>query len=214
MSALIAQLDIHEVRDHYLVRERTHTQICKLFGSGAVHDFVQLALGISDPAGNYSAAEHLLGPRILSESSEADVFQLATEIAACPNPHHLPDLIYRHSLPYLKVSVGSEIAMMLKPNVHWIGNVRTIWTHLLLKHDGNRTRANQELALYRDGERDSEMEYRIWRDVYLALEQSLLTAGRLASEAATSQSVVPRTLRFMWADAVASYLYDRFASSG
>src|SRR5438132_675618 len=125
LFALIAELDMHEVREHYMVRERTHAQVRRLFDAGAVHDFVQLALGISDPAGNYSAAEHRLGPRILSESNEADVFTLATEIEACPITHHLPDLIYRHSLPYLKISVGSEIAMILKPNVHWVGNVRT-----------------------------------------------------------------------------------------
>jgi len=211
VASTIRQLDMHEVRQHYLVRENTHVQLRRLFDAHNVHEFAQLALGISDPAGNYSSAEHVLGPRILSESSDADVFDLARAIEVCPSSHHLPDLVYRHSLPYLKISVGSEIAMMLKPSSHWVGNVRTIWSHLLVKHAGDRARANEELGLYRDGESDSEMDYRIGRDIYLALEPNLLILNRLAAEVAASQGVTPGPLRFMWPDAVASFLYDRFA---
>jgi hypothetical protein len=213
MTATVSDLDMHRVREHYLHRERVHESLRRFFDAGNVNDFVNIALGVSDPGGNYSAAEHGLGPRILRGSTEHAVFILATEIDACPNTHHLPELIYRQSLPYLKISVGTEIAMMLKPNEHWVGNVRTIWAHLLLKHNGNTRRANQELALYRDGERDSAMDYQIWRDIYLALEQGMSSLGRLATAAAESQSVIPGPLRFLWPDAVASLLYDRFADS-
>jgi hypothetical protein len=211
VEAFISQLNMQEVRDHYVARERVHQRLRTLFVDGNVHEFVSLALGISDPVGNYSAAEHLLGPRILAESRPDDVFHLASEIEACPTPHHLPGLIYRHSLPCLKISVGSEIAMMLKPAVHWVGNVRTIWSHLLVKHQGNQRRANEELALYRDGESDSEMDYPIWREIYLALEPNLRTVGHLAAEAAVPQGVEAGAFPLMWADAVANFLYDRFA---
>lgn len=211
VAAIIAELDMVGVREHYLSRESAHTALRQSFTAGRVEEYVNLALGITNPAGNYSAAEHGLGPRILDENTHQEVFNLATEIEACPNTHHLPDLIYRHRLPYLKISVGSEIAMMLKPKVHWVGNVRTIWSHLLIKHGGKRSKANQELKLYRDGERDSEMEYLIWRDIYLALEPNILTLGRLAAEAADAQNVTPGPLRFMWPDAVAGFLFDQFA---
>jgi len=211
VATIIAELDMADVREHYLLREGTHNTLRQLFDAGRVDEYVNLALGITNPAGNFSAAEHGLGPRILDENSHQDVFALATEIELCPNTHHLPDLIYRHRLPFLKISVGSEIAMMLKPNVNWVGNVRTIWSHLLIKHNGKRSKANQELKLYKDGERDSEMEYVIWRDIYLALEPNILTVGRLASEAAAAQNATPGALRFMWPDAVASFLFDRFA---
>ncbi|WP_425618990.1 hypothetical protein NA78x_002717 [Anatilimnocola sp. NA78] len=201
------------VREHYLTRERTHATLWQLFETGRIEEYVNLALGITDPAGNYSAAEHGLGPRILNENTHQEVFDLATDIQACPSTHHLPDLINRHRLPYLKISVGSEIAMMLRPNVHWVGNVRTIWSHLLIKHGGKRSKANQEFKLYKDGERNSEMEYQIWRDIYLAIEPNILMVGRLASEAAAVQDIEPGTLRFMWPDAVASFLYDKFANS-
>jgi hypothetical protein len=211
VATILAKLDMRNVRDLYLRREWAHETLRQLFTAGAVHDFVQLALGISNPAGNFSAAEHGLGPRVLLESSEDDVFKLATEIEKCSNTRDLPDLIYQHRLPYLKISVGSEIAMMLKPNVHWVGNVRTIWSHLLIKHNGKRKRANKELSLYRDEDRDSEMDYRIWRDIYRDLERNILEVGCLAAEVATNKGVRPGPLRFMWADAVASELFEQFA---
>jgi hypothetical protein len=212
MAEIISKLDMNGVREHYLLREHTHTTLRQLFVANAVEDYVNLALGITNPAANYSAAEHGLGPRILNENSHQDVFNLATDIEACPNTHHLPDLIYRHRLPYLKISVGSEIAMMLKPNVHWVGNVKTIWSHLLIKHNGKRNRANQELKLYKDDQSDSEMDYQIWRDIYLALEPNILTVGRFASEAAVAQNVTPGSLQFMWPDAVAGFLFNQFAN--
>ena len=211
VSALIGKLDMAGCREHYLSREQAHINLRRFFAAGSVEDYVDLALGIANPAGNYSAAEHGLGPRILEESEYQRIFDLATEIDACPNTHHLPDLIYRHRLPYLKISVGSEIAMMLKPDVHWVGNVRTVWSHLLIKHKGMQSKANQELKLYRDGQRDSEMDYKIWRDIYIALEPNIVKLGGFAADAAASQGVSPGALRFMWPDAAASFLFDRFA---
>ncbi len=209
--ATAEDLDMHAVREHYLHRERVHLELRRLFDNGAILDYIQLALGISDAAGNYSAAEHGLGPRILAESTEEAVFDLAVKIEQCPNAHHLPKLIYDDSINYLKIGVGSEIAMMLKPDDYWVGNVRTIWAHLLQKHDGDQQRANQELRLYRTGEWDSEMDYQTWRDIYLALESSLSQLGCAASQAAQTQGVTPGLLRFLWSDAVASFLYDAFA---
>ncbi|MCI0632232.1 MAG: hypothetical protein L0Y44_16435 [Phycisphaerales bacterium] len=211
LANIVGQLDMDAVREHYLHRERTHRELRGLLEAGEIHEFVQLALGISSDTGNYSAAEHGLGPRILAESNETAVFRLATEIEACPTSRRLPQVIYQHSVPFLKISVGSEIAMMLKPAVHWVGNVRTIWSDLLVRNDGDANRANQALTAFRAQERDGEMPYDIWRDLYLALEQSLSELGRVGSVAANAQSVPTGTLRFMWPDALASHLFDRFA---
>jgi len=46
----------------------------------------------------------------------------------------------------------------------------------------------------------------------LALEQNILAVGQLAAEAAAAQNVTPGPLRFMWPDAVASFLFDHFAN--
>ncbi len=47
--------------------------------------------------------------------------------------------------------------MMLRPKRYWVGNVRTIWSHLVIKHGMDQRRANTELQLCYDGERESEM---------------------------------------------------------
>ena len=49
---------------------------------------------------------------------------------------------------------------------------------------------------------------------YLALEQSLRTIGHMATDAATHQNVSTSAQSFMWSDAVASFLLDRFARPG
>lgn len=89
-----------------------------------------------------------------------------------------------------------------------LGNVRTIWVHLLLKHEWNRRLANEELELYRDNDRNSEMNYRIWRDIYLSLKPSLLKICEMGNKEAIRQSVEPGELKFLWADAIASSLYN------
>jgi hypothetical protein len=198
------------IRKHYEHRERVHRQLRAHFDAEQVVDFARLALGISDSAGNYSAAEHGLGPLILSRSSERDIYDLAVAIENCLNTNHLPTIIYSQSIYALKISIGSEMAMMLKPETYWVGNVRTIWSHLLVKHGMNERRANEELSYYYDADRESEMDYKVWRDVYLGMERDILVLGGMASQAAANQGIVPGSLRFMWPDAVASHLFDRF----
>ena len=211
VSTTVSKLDMRSVQDHYRLRESIHATLRSHFDANEVDEFVPLALGISNPDANYSAAEHGLGPRILMSSTAEEVFDCVVELDNCPNPHHLPELIYRQSLPFLKISVGTEIAMMLRPNEHWVVNVRSIWAYLLLKHSGNVSRANQELALYHDGERDSEMSYQIWRDIYLALEHGMTELNDAALPVAKAQNISPGPLRFLWADCVANGLYVQFA---
>jgi hypothetical protein len=213
MAVNLADLGMAEVRDHYLLRERTHHQLRQLFDVGNVPEFVRLALGMTERAGNYSASEHVIGPKILAGSTfaERDVFDLATAIENCPNTNRLPTVIYKAAIPNLKISVGSEIAMMLKPHCHWVGNKRTIWSHLLLKHGMDQRRANQELRLYYQRDDDSEMAYEVWRDLYLRVGPDLLTLGERVAQVARAQRVEPGRLLYLWPDAVATFLFDRFA---
>ncbi len=213
MAVNLNDLDMAEVREHYQLRERTHQRLRQFHDAGNMADYVPLALGITDPAGNYSAAEHVIGPKILAGSTlaERDVFDLATAIENCPNANRLPTVIYEPAIPNLKISVGSEMAMMLKPHCHWVGNKRTIWSHLLLKHGMDQRRANQELRLYYQRDDDSEMAYEVWRDLYLRVGPDLLTLGERAAQVARTQDVEPGQLRYLWPDAVATFLFDRFA---
>ena len=206
---MLSHLDMTEVRDHYDIRAKIGKILRRHLKNGAVSDFVRLALGLTDPHGNYSARDHGLAPKILAESTEKTVFVLGEALYATPKATHIPDTIYTRNIPFLKIGVGSEIACLLRPSRFWVGNVRTIWAYLLLKHGWNYDLANEELQLWREGERDSEMDYRIWRDIYLALESSMRQIALLGSREARKQRVTPGKQIFLWADAVANALYEQ-----
>jgi hypothetical protein len=205
-------LDMGEIRDHYVMRERIHRRLRGLLEIGNTREFVRLALGMTDGAGNYSASEHGMGPRILAvRGAEEEVFDLGIAVDENEVVNRLPTIIYERSIANLKISVGSEMAMMLKPDVHWVGNKRTIWTHLLVRHNMDETRANEALRLYFTRDDDSEMDYEIWRDLYLAVGPDLLTLGQRAVVVAETQQVEAGRHRYLWPDAVATFLFDRHA---
>ncbi len=205
---MIDKLNFIEVKQHYNQREEMHEQLRQDFQVGNINSYVENALGILDGRGNYSASEHGLGSLILSETSSSRVFQLAKDLDGCIKTSHIPTIIYKSNISYLKISVGSEMAMMLRPNDFWVGNVRTIWAHLLVKHDWKKLKANEELNLYKDNDRTSEMEYRVWRDLYLSAETNLSKIAELGTETAKKQKISHGKFKFLWADAIASYLYN------
>lgn len=210
--ATLSDLSMAEVHEHYALRERVHRQLRELFEAGNVIEFVRLALGIDNRAGNYSASEHLMGPRILAAGgAEREVFELATQIEDNQIVNRLPMIIYERSIANLKISIGSEIAMMMKPDRHWVGNKRTIWAHLLIRHRMVEARANEALRLFFARDDDSEMAYPIWRDIYLSVGPDLTTLGQRASEVARAQGMEPGGAGYLWPDAVANYLFDRYA---
>lgn len=205
---MIDQLDFKEIREHYDRRKETHRLLRNEFDVANINSYVRLALGIEDARGNYSASEHGLGPLILAEPNSNSVFRLAQELERCTKKSHIPEIIYRWRIPYLKISVGSEMGMMLRPNDFWVGNARTIWAHLLLKHEWRLSIANEELELYRDSDRTSEMDYQVWRYLYLAAERNLSIIAEMGNEEAANQGVEPGEFKFLWADTIASGLYN------
>src|SRR2546426_5783977 len=107
--------------------------------------FARLVLGVSDPAGNYSAAEHGIGPRVLggNRNAEQRVFDLADKFIGLSKAREVPVLIRQAGLKYLGISVGSEASCMLNPRVCWVANTRTAWAHLLVKHNDNVAKADE-----------------------------------------------------------------------
>lgn len=205
----MSHLDMPDVRQHYLNRRSTHRLLLKHLKDGDKNAYVMLALGITDPSGNYSAAERGLGYLILKPRGGEDrVFDLAQKIMACPGPRQLPPLIQRADIPYLKISVGSEMAAMLRPNEFWVGNVRTIWCHLLVKHNEDYDKANEELELYREGDWGSEMAYPIWADIYVKMDKNLRVIEKDGNAEAKSQKVKIGKLRYLWIDAICNAMYD------
>ncbi|MFY9260470.1 MAG: hypothetical protein WAO71_08190 [Gallionella sp.] len=209
---MIENLNMHEVRGHYDARFECHQHLCTLLKTGKATDFLDLALGISDPIGNFSAREHGLGPMVLSANRPASIIKLAESFLSETDPNKMVGSIYAANIKYLKVSVGSEMAMMLKPSNFWVANVRTVWTHLLLKHCYDLGKANEELKLYRSQEMTSEMEYQIWKEIYRLMKPSIAKVCEKGNAVANEQGAESGSLSYMWFDAIANSLYEQFAA--
>ena len=207
---LLAQVPMAEVFEHYDLRLSIHHQMTELLHNGSIREFAELALGITDPRANYSAVEHGLGKKVLSNPSRSkSVFELAMGLMRCKRPSDVPSQIIELNIPFLKISVGSEISMLLRPMEFWVANVRSVWAYLLIKHAYNFQLANEELELYRDGERSSEMNYEIWWELHRLLETSQVHLHDLGLKEAKRQHAPIGEMRFLWADAIANEIYER-----
>ena len=191
-------IDLNSVKEHYLRREQISSTLRTLLAEGRHNEYVSLAVGITDPLANYSAHEHQLGPRILGSNSSLSVFDLANRLASPTlSVTQVPNTIYAANLRHLKISVGSEMACLLQPNRFWVCNVRTVWCHLIIKHEGDWARAIEELALYRDDDASSEMNYAKWSAIYRRMEPSLEVINRISKRWAAIQRVEPGELKYI-----------------
>lgn len=206
---MLQTLSFHEVRKNYDDRIQVGAEMRQLLSAGRFDEFAELALGIRDPKGNYSAAEHGLGPKILSQRSAPVVADLASELMRSTTATAMLERIHLANIPWLKVSVGSEMAMLLRPEQFWVANTRTVWAHLLLKHKFSLKKANNELQLYRSGDQDSEMAYRIWRDLYLEIGSSVIGLAAHGNAEAHAQGIQPGGQPNLWFDSIATYLYEQ-----
>lgn len=203
------EIDLNKVKHHYKVRSNISKKLKTLLENGNYSDYASLAVGVSDNCGNFSAAEHGLGPRILESNSVESIINLAHQLSENKiRASKVTEYIYLANLPYLKIGVGSEMACMLQPNNLWVGNVRTIWCHLVVKHGGDWEIANEELDLYRDDDTTSEMHYRIWCEIYTLMKSNLDKIYELSLLWAKQQDVKPGKKKYLWVDAICSHLYD------
>lgn len=205
-------IDWSRVRSHYQQRVGISQRLRRLHKEDDRSSFAKLLLGIDDPHGNYSAAEHHLGPLVLGDNSDAQdrIHRFASDIMTLDSPRHLPSLIQRTALRYLGIGVGSEASCLLRPREMWVANTRTLWSHLLMKHKSVSV-ANEELALYRDREDSSEMAYRKWVALHRELGPHMVRLSKIGAERAVDAGVQPGTLKYLWADAIANEQYERYA---
>ena len=190
MSAL-DDLDWRAVHRHYQERVQIHSDLLNLRGKNDVRSFTRLLLGVTNRAGNYSADERNLGPKILSENSNAErrVFDLAGKFIPLEAARDVPRLIKEADLRYLKIGVGSEASCMVNPKICWVANTRTIWTHLVIKHADDFRKANEELKLYRDADTTSEMAYQIWTAIHRELAVSMVRIAEEGERLARGQGI-------------------------
>ncbi|MBV1834598.1 hypothetical protein [Novacetimonas pomaceti] len=207
---LFDELDWDGIVDHYYERLHIHETLLSYFRSGDLTKFPDLLVGISDVHGNYSARDHDLGPRILRENvnSRKRLYEISAKFLELDDARTVPEIIRAAGMKYFQIGVGSEASCMLNPTVCWITNTRTVWAHLVLKHGGSVSRANAELALYRDGEEDSMMAYRNWRAIHRGMEESLNELDRVSKEYLESDEAGDEGINYLWTDAISSALYD------
>jgi hypothetical protein len=218
------KIDYRKARGLYDRRVSVHGQLKDLFNRNDVLAYADLALGITNSEANYSASDHprKLGPLILQSSKASRVFALADQFMRCNDALEIPDIIYRADLPYLKISVGSEMAAMLRPEVFWVTNIRTLWASHVVEDRGDTGRANELLRLYRQQEEDYRrdpgrhrpFDYSTWRALHPMVGEGLSGIAQIASVEAAEQSVQLGDLTFLWADAVADTTYNQYGWTG
>jgi hypothetical protein len=213
--SVLDSLDWRRIREHYDVRVHTHQRLLELHKAKNTSAFVELLLGISDPSGNYSSAEHGIGPRILAENTNVEQRLLAVveQFLALTNAHEVPPIIHKARIKYFQIGVGSEASCMVNPYFCWVANVRTIWTHLVHKHDDSFVKADQELELYRESDVASEMAYQMWRALHAELAGTITRISEQGAKLSKSAGITPGEIRYLWADAIASELYERHHES-
>lgn len=201
-----------DVREHYDERHATHKRLIKLHDGKLKKEFFRLAMGIESASGNYSAAEHGIGPRVAAENlnHETRVFDLATGLRAVVKGTAVPKIVREAGLRYLAIGVGSELSCMVNPTVCWVANTRTIWTHLVIKHADNVAVADEALKLYRDSDASSEMAYQIWTGIHRELDTAMTRIAELGNKGAKEDGVVPGPIKYLWADAIANWLYQEY----
>lgn len=210
--SLMAQLNWPSVRRHYDDRFKKSKNLREYFVAKDTAAFVDLALGMNGkPAGNYSAAEHNLGPRILGSNPNASkrVYDLAGIFMSLEDAASVPDLVWQAQLKYLQIGVGSEVSCMVNPDVCWVCNTRTIWMHLASKQSPGA--AEEALELFRAGDADSQMAYTSWADAFHAeLRESLLNIADESRTLASKAGITSGKISYLWADAIASAVYDEY----
>jgi hypothetical protein len=207
--SVLSELCWADVRAHYDRRVDVHQKLLRLHDAGPSEEFSRLLLGVSNASGNYSAAEHHLGPKILAENPDVHrrLHTLASELRKLTSARSVPSVIRAAGLSYLAIGVGSEASCLMNPRVCWVANTRSIWTHLVQKHQDCVGKADEELKLYRESDAASEMAYRMWAAIHGQLERSLTRVAERGAASALLEDVEPGEITFLWSDAISSALY-------
>jgi hypothetical protein len=207
----LATLEFTDVATVYARRLEAHRQIVSSLRSRRINVFVDLALGIENEYGNFSARLNDLARPILEHNTRRRIFEFGRKLEAWKNPATLPDLVYEQNLPYLKVGVGTEMAALLRPKDCWVTNIRTLWMHLVVKTGGDTRRATEALGLYtssRGDGGDDDYEYKYWRDLHPLVGRDLMRVAELSVPLAEAGQATIGEYPLLWADSIAAMLFE------
>ena len=212
--SILQELDWAEINAHYRSRVKETKNLRDLYEAKKVSGFAELALGMTTPSGNYSAAEHGLGPKIFESNPnpKGRIYTLAGKFILLKNASTVPKLIREENLKYLRIGVGSELSCMMNPTICWVCNKRTIWLYLVQTQGLGK--ANEALQLFNEHDDDSPMAYESWQDAYHPeLGPELKRVAEEGAKVAASRGVVPGDVPYLWADAIASNAFDFYHSA-
>jgi hypothetical protein len=130
--------------------------------------------------------------------SKKSLLEVVTQFLSLTNAHEVPPIIRGARLLYFQIGVGSEASCMINPQFCWVANVRTIWTHLVYKHDFST--ADDALELYREANVTSEMAYEQWQALHAELADTIPQIFDEGSKLAKQANVIPGPIRYLWAD--------------
>ena len=215
--SILSNLDWNAIRDHYDQRVDVHLEMERLYKTAkkSKSQFADLALGISDPAGNYSADRYKFGPAILEANKYMGSYQAVYNLAGKFIPvtdaaKEVPALIRKANLKYLAISVGSEIACMMNPRNCWVGNARTVFAYI--GWDQGLDKAVEAHDLFANRGPGSEADYSLWEEYYPFLGKALSEIAAEGARLARQENALPGDIiPFLWADAIASAAYDCYA---
>lgn len=209
---MLSHISMDLVKTHFNERVSTHHKLCQLLENNNIQEFVNIAVGIDEyiSNGNYSASEHSLGERIIGSNHNVynRIFSFAQQVYATQQRLNMPREIRGLDLSFLKISVGSEIAAMLKPDMYWVANVRTLWTQAYINNNFSINDANEYIRLFRQqpDPQDIRDDYNMWSALYPTLENSLREIARIGNNFADEPT--PTNNIFLWADAICSELFE------
>jgi hypothetical protein len=205
-------LDWNWVKSHFALRLKMSRWLSEMLTEENVSGFARLAVGETDPSGNYSASEHGLDPYILSENLniERNLFNLGRKFLGAATASEIPELIRRAQIKYLQIGVGSEMSCMVNPNLCWVANTKTIWSHLVVANDFNVGTANQALTFYRVSDSASPMAYPMWAAIHAEMRDSMMRICEIGQDIVPDLCSEISTARFLWADAISCKLYDEY----
>lgn len=203
-----------EIASHFSERVTTSKYLAQLYMSNRIDEFAELAVGLNDSTGNYSANQYGLGGPILknNRNSQMQIFKLAGQFLKLKSARTVPEIINKAQIAYLGIGIGSEISCMMNPSICWVANTRTTWAHLVIEYDDNIGTANEALKLYRSSDTTSKMAYQIWADMHARLETSMTRLYEMGRPEALRFGIEPSQAKYLWADAISNNLYDLYHS--
>jgi hypothetical protein len=201
------KVDHNKIRNYYYTKCKVSELLIDLLKKEKKEDFVNLALGISNPIGNIRANEHNLGPSILKLNPIENIYDLALQVFTKKlSPNALMKVIYQTNLSYFKVSIGSEMSSMLCPNRYWYCNIRSVWAHLLIKYDGDAAKLNLDIDNVENS--PSELNYSTWRKIYPDIGISLNDIYEVTTPLRVKEEIYADENKYLWIDAVCNAMYE------